>query len=620
MGWLSGVFGSIFSIGAIAGSAITDGIVNIINLVIGVIAKVLVLLAVALIKWGIDINHTLVNGNGFAHYGWGITLGLSNLLIVIAVIVIAFGTMLRQSWGLKSLPRLVIVAILINFSYFIATQLLNIADGITIAFLNAANASVNWDTLASFFTTNINIDWTTLSPSAAAGIAAGTFATALSPLLAIAFTLLAFVSLIAVAVTFFVRYIAVTLLLILLPIALTTSLFSIKIGKGNAWEQWTSEFIKWLSFGPIMTFFIFLAFAVVNYPPPATPSFTAQMGSYIVVLGILIAGLTISNSMGITAAGTALAYANKGRDWAKSRAKSFGIRVASAPLRSEGGKKFTASLQTMPGLKTVGVALNKFGAAGEKLVDDSKFKDLSSDRLAQRVPALSGPDRIAALSKLAKGNDLGKVKNGLDYLTDENKTLFGSYGKGFGDVEKGFGLNIKAAKALKAKDYEALTTELKTFYGSFNKKDFSKLPVNDIYTKYDKEKPFMGLDEDGFNGLRHSFSQAIIDNPGNINSVAPNLKSKNFGNFITSVSSASGSSAGPLLSKIDTPSGVMTTSPEDVSRNRGTFANEKPELYKAIKKTLNMHETGVGFSEDADEEKNEPKPATSASKPSGDKK
>ena len=611
---LGDIVSGIFGIGSILPAAMADVVAFFINSVIGAIAKIFIWLAIALVNWGIDINHTIVSGNSLAHYGWGITLGIANLLIVIAIIVIAFGTMLRKSWGVKSLPRLITIALLINFSYWIAAELITIADNVTKAFLTMANKSMSWDTFATFFTTNI-WDPNTWTISGAIGIAGSSFATLVSPMFAIAFTFVAFLSLLAIAATFFIRYIMLTILLMLLPVALATSLFSVKIGKGNAWEQWMGEFIKWLTFGPIMAFFIFLAFAVLNYPPTATPSFSVSMGNYIVIIGILIAGLKISHSMGIAAAGAAYGLAQKGGKWALSKGKQWGTRVATAPLRTEGGKKLTAALQAAPkwtGAPAAGYALNKFGAMGEKLVDEGKFKDLSSDRLAQMVPALSGPDRVAALSKLAKSGDLLKVRNLGSYLSEDNKAQFISYGKEFGDIEKGATIPLAAWLAFSGGDQVRAEEEMKKFYLGLTDKDRAKIPFNSIYGDYDtknpEKNPFFATSPEELLRFRSLSTRSILANPGQLNKIAPKIKAKNFGNFLGDIMIESGVEVpGPLKTETVLPSGtIMKADANEVAKNMEAAVErlkaKAPRIHKAVSKTLAAYETGIGFHEEKEEE------------------
>jgi len=612
-------------IGNITKNALTNVFTYFWNFVIGAIAKVLITIAVWFVEWGININHTIVSGDSLAHYGWGITLGIANLLIVIAIVTIAFGTILRKEWGLKSLPRLIIIALLINFSYFIATELITIADNITVAFLDAAKASLTWTSFAEFSATNIkNVDW---SLATALGTAGSAVANLASPLFSIAFTFVAFLSLLAIAVAFFTRYVILTVLLMLLPIALAASLFSVKIGKGNAWQQWTDEFIKWLVFGPIMAFFIFLAFAVLKHPPATTPgfetSFGVGIGNYIVIIGILIAGLKISHSMGIAAAGTAYGLAQKGGKWALSKGKRWGTQLATAPLRKEGGKKLTAALQAAPkwtGAPAVGYALNKFGAMGEKLVDEGKFKAFSPDRLAQAVPSLSGPDRVAALSILAKKGDLTKVRNLGDYLNKDTETLFKSYGKNFGDIEKGAGTSHKAYQAFMAGDMDTFEKETIKFHLGLSDKDRAKLPYNNIYGDYDKDNPYLGFTNDSLLRFRDATTKAIVPNdPGNINKIYPKLKRKNFDNFLKPVLRSVGVQPKQIKTEVEDPNGMVSKiDTKEAAKNKADAiakleilakqAGKSSPMYKvneALKKTLASHETGIGFWGEEAEEKEE---------------
>ncbi len=297
---------------------IQSTVLEIINFLIGGVVKILVSLAIILVKWAIDINYTITNANSesLAYFGWGLTLNFANLLFVLAIVAIAFGIMFRRAWAKKSLPKLIIVALLINFSFFIAKELITIADSITKIFLNTG--TLNLKSFADFFTGDSvwKINWNDPKVSAGSVIAAQS-AQLFGPIFAIVFGFIAFLTLLAVAVAFLVRYVSLTILLILLPLALGMSLFSIKVGKmPNAWQEWQDKFLKWLIFGPAAAFFIYLSFGILKYPP-ATPTggpiqvFGSEIGNYIAIIGILLGGLMVANKLGVAGSGIAQSGINQ---------------------------------------------------------------------------------------------------------------------------------------------------------------------------------------------------------------------------------------------------------------------------------------------------------------------
>lgn len=562
-----GLFGSSSASGPLAGLDIGGLIVGavgtiiawIFNVVIGFIAQILISLAGGLVNWAITLNSTIMCVNAtvanpnpvscvqsLANYGWLQTLGLANLLIVLAIVVAAFGTILRRPWGLHSLTRILIVAVLINFGYLVATWLIGVSNSITSKILDTAYLSMTWSSFTNFFTNTTAGIWSTswgIPPAITTSPNYNAIASIVSPLFAAAFTLIAFLSLIAVAAEFFIRYVMLTILLILLPVALALSLLPIKIGNAsNVWQQWLSEFIKWLTFGPIMAFFIFLAFNALNFTPSVSSGFlmsgAVSIGNYIVVIGILIAGLKIATSMGMSVAGAALGWAKKSGQWAQSKGKQWGTRVATAPLRSEGGKNFTAGLQktNFIGTQLLGRGLNTFAAMGEKTLDEDKFKDLSPDRLGQRMLSAKegSTDRMIGLLTLAKGDHLDKDTELNKDITDGNKALFGSFAKGkeFGDIEKAAGINTTALAALKQNDSVKADGEIDKFFEGIGPKDASKIKIDDIYNP---KKSFLGLSPEKNEQYVKLVTRGLLVSPGNINKAAQNMKTKSSEYFTASI-------------------------------------------------------------------------------------
>src|SRR3989344_5046097 len=72
--------------------------------------------------------------------GFGVMLSLANLGFVLGIIVIAIATILRnQSYGVKqALWRLLVMAILVNFSLVIAGALINFSNELTVYFVDQA--------------------------------------------------------------------------------------------------------------------------------------------------------------------------------------------------------------------------------------------------------------------------------------------------------------------------------------------------------------------------------------------------------------------------------------------------------------------------------------------------
>lgn len=481
--WLGDALGAVSNIGAIANSAIVSLVVYLVNIVIGTIANIFIYLAINLVNWSIEMNSTLANGSSFANFGWGITLNIAYFLLVIGIIIIAFGTMLRQNWGLKFLPTLIIIALLINLSYFIATELIVIADNITKVFLNTADAPLEFTRLADFFTTGITGDINKIATSgkiptdisAAIGTAGSSTATLASPFIAIAFSIIAILTLLAIAVTFFIRYIYLTILLILLPVALALSILPIKLAGGDSWQEWKDSFFKWLLFGPVMAFFIYLAFALLKYPPTATGSTTigTKLGDYLSIIGILLGGLFMAKSFGVAGAGIVQAGVNftmgRVQQWAQRRGKNASDRAEQLRKQGDFAKakraEFAASMfngrfgMTFAAQKVKDVLPKTWGGKAD---DAAKPISISTKAKDENWSPMKVNENIKRLAKDPTNEDFkdlvtyalkeGVLENPKSYLTLNIKEDLNKFGreKVYENIEKAAVGTIESFKQMQA--------------------------------------------------------------------------------------------------------------------------------------------------------------------------
>ena len=82
-------------------------------------------------------NFSLIN-TPIVTLGWGITRDLANMFFILILLIISFATVLRiKSWAISQLWwKLVVAALLINFSLVIAGFVIDFANVLTTFFLN----------------------------------------------------------------------------------------------------------------------------------------------------------------------------------------------------------------------------------------------------------------------------------------------------------------------------------------------------------------------------------------------------------------------------------------------------------------------------------------------------
>jgi len=130
-------------IGGVGGGAllfISDFVSTILSTFFGLI----IYLEAQIIDYLLSSNNFSFINAPIVKIGWTLTRDLANMLFILILLIIAFATVLRmESYGMKRLlPKLIMVAILINFS-------LVFAGFVIVAFANAVNIADGLDGLAS---------------------------------------------------------------------------------------------------------------------------------------------------------------------------------------------------------------------------------------------------------------------------------------------------------------------------------------------------------------------------------------------------------------------------------------------------------------------------------------
>jgi len=258
-------------------------------------------------------------------------------------------------------------------------------------------------------------------------------------------------TLFGMASMFFIRYIALSLLVILFPFALLGWIFP-KIasagGGKNIWTSWWGQFMRWILFGPIAMFFIFLSIKTVTLlgainpysrsatsPTGSSPLaiIASSIGDMLVIIGLLIGGLYTANKMGI--AGSKMFYGSmiKARGWAGKQIKKQALRgtraglrkaghAATAPLRTKTGQKILEGLHGVPVLKHASMAADKLAYRSEKATDAATKRGLPMDddtRLARMASGLRGTRQVAAIEALIKKGKGASIAGWADIIADE---------------------------------------------------------------------------------------------------------------------------------------------------------------------------------------------------------
>ncbi|MBU4466568.1 hypothetical protein KKF47_00680 [Patescibacteria group bacterium] len=345
-------------IGALAANIAFSGIAVILELVVLYTSAILficrLLLVIAISPSLITVPYT---SGGIVDVGWPIVRDFANLGFTLALVFIGLATALQlDEYGAKkALPRLLAMALLVNFTPVIAGIIVDASNIIMNFFLGATGDFTAITNLGgSHYSSTLNKLGGSWGKSISLEIIAEAATISIFNLLAGFFFLL-------YAFLFLTRYVAIWALVIVSPLAFFANVFP---KASSYYKQWWQQFIQWCFIGVPASFFLYLSWhlldqadAIIIAPAPSAWSNFVGIGPilssmlvYGVVLIFLFLGFLTSLSSGAIGA-TAIIATAKGLgksavgSWKKGtgaigQAKKGTQRIGREVLSSEtiGGK------------------------------------------------------------------------------------------------------------------------------------------------------------------------------------------------------------------------------------------------------------------------------------------
>ncbi len=372
-----------FGLDTIAGGVIgyiAYGLIYIIATIAGVAISIITYLISILLQVSSNVVNTAA-----VQVGFSVMLAIANLGFVLFIIIIAIATILkRESYGMKkSLWRLVIAAILVNFSLVIGGAVINFANIITNQFLQQlpGGGGNNGPTtfaqeLAGAFAPQKGLLVLSSSGNNVAGNIAGsnlgdvnagsTIASMITPVVSVsaaaALLIAIIITLAAFATMLLIRYVYLSILLIVMPFAWLMWVFE---GTKGQFKKWWDSFIRWSFFAPIVVFFLWLSIATAqklntnnndnpigflagtsytaNTSNPITGALGSTFGSFVaafastslqavLVVGLAVGGMIAANKLSIMGAKNAVGAMDGGakafRNYVVKRGKRGTLTVA----------------------------------------------------------------------------------------------------------------------------------------------------------------------------------------------------------------------------------------------------------------------------------------------------
>ncbi len=436
-------------LGLIIGTAVAVTIINLVLQLVLVISNLILGLAGVILSWVLSpyfmsLPYTY---GGIVDIGWPIVRDFINMFFIIALVIIGLATALRikEYQAQKTLPLLIIIAILINFTPVICGVILDASNILMNFFLEELTG---FRMLGNMFSAQGTMLLGALqhfyNPLESLALMGKT-------LVMIIFDWIAAFIFFMFSLLFIMRYVMVWVLVIVSPIAFFSRIFP---GSQRylfksilGWDEWWKQFIEWSMIGIIGAFFIYLAEQLMVMAPGWIPGIppggawgiiTTPLVDFInnllpwgVMLAFLIIGFFIATSTSAMGANAIINFAKTGGAaatrwagrrtalWAKERggpvARRIGERLARFPVAGEkipgprgkiirGVTKPAAWASRAMG----GVMIKPFQMGREDIAraEDEANKLRKEDKLIKFKASRSTGERIGILRSIIKNQDI----------------------------------------------------------------------------------------------------------------------------------------------------------------------------------------------------------------------
>jgi hypothetical protein len=356
--------------------------------------------------------------------GWKIVRDVCNMFFILILLIISLATILRiQAYKAQSLLLpLLIAAFLVNFSRPIVELAIDASQILMYQFVNLMGGS--------FIDSNVNKELTKMTDlfidsfggwDKVGAIVMGSLMNAVSWVIAIMFALVFVIVLAlvysAMALFMIIRLVALTILIILSPIGFFFNI--LPQTKSYASKYW-AELSKYIIFGPIMAFFIYLAgFLAITVPEglkdnlreiATADKFIVGGGTetlvlllerllpYVIIMVFLYASVWIARQMGIWGADKIQAMtfgkaAAVGGFLGGAVGGYMGRSLAKGKLPWQDTVR--SVITKTPGIRAIGKPLDKLvQSAAKKKITTKSGKEISVGRIKEQALGLLSPGAI----------------------------------------------------------------------------------------------------------------------------------------------------------------------------------------------------------------------------------
>jgi hypothetical protein len=355
---------------------------------------------------------------------WGLMRNLINLILILSLVIIAIATILgykKYAWK-QILWKLIVVALLINFSLVIAGMILDVSNFLAYNFLNAAkrdNDNLAQSMISTFETEKLSgpekYEITALPPvkqevKSGWGMSWGNFLIAFFSLVLIG--IFALIALLAIFVAMIVRSFMLIALLCVSPVAFAAWIFPDTI---KYWKMWWDQFIKWCTFPIIFGLMLYIGIFAVNKLGITAGDTELGMIPFIIRVFLfsmfLVGGLIFSLQGGGALSQMVMKQASKigAAAGAFATKKTAGAITESSTYKKAG--KFLAKVPLLGGVGQEMMVAGEKAKATRVKEHEENLKNVGLGNLQQleKAPAPSPLDRNAYERRIALANKLADM-------------------------------------------------------------------------------------------------------------------------------------------------------------------------------------------------------------------
>lgn len=344
--------------------------------------------------------------------GWLILRNLANIFFIVSLLVVGLRILFQQSAAGAArsfIIRLMLMALLVNFSLVISQGFVGIADTVQSQFfpansrvLEALGQKLMVDPLKTFRSTTISDTGAFNNKDAELSLSS-----TLKPLVLLMLSVAAFFAFVAVAAFLAVRLVVLWVLYMVSPIAYVG--FVMDETKGYA-KKWWNEFFKYLIMTPVLAFFLNIAaLSATLFSGNSSSLFPVDQGiagdvvanalttiTHFITLGFIFAGMKFALSSGTIGSKTIVNYAQKGFNAVMTKPAKWAADATRSAAKTQWGRRFKGGM------------LDPFAhVEAYKELRDEKTKQAIDKRIASKANKLTPKgmqkDKLRALKYMLRG-------------------------------------------------------------------------------------------------------------------------------------------------------------------------------------------------------------------------